>query len=537
MTTLERPAPGVGSPVPPTPGTDRRAVIGIAVAVTVVLAVAAFILTVGRIPLPSFPLLADAPDAAIPGTVAFLAEPEQGWDPCIQVVPAAGGPPAELTCRLQAEGLAWTVDGQLVVTSFGEFGPEWIVLDAATGGEVARVEIGEGDLRPSSDRRVHAGERLHLEGEGRGHSTLVVRAVDGTETTLLDLRGPRDYELVGAQWSPDGAWVLALDARGRLLVVDRDVPGEARVLAERAVTWFGPGEGSLSSVAWYVSGEDAYTVEVPGLAPEEPSPEPDPEPAPPDGPDERPDPMPTPDPPDAAPEPAPPEPRPEPAPEPPGELTLPASLVGAEWSRIPTDQRVVALTFDAGANAAGVPAILATLDRTGTPATFFLTGRFVTSFPEESRAIADRYPVGNHTQDHPDLTTLSDAAVLAQIRQAESAIRQATGQDPRPLFRFPFGARDARTMGIVNDAGYGGFRWTVDTLGWQGTSGGRNVDAVVGRVLDTAQPGQIVLLHVGSHPTDGSTLDADALPRIIDELTARGYRFVTLTEALALADG
>lgn len=45
------------------------------------------------------------------------------------------------------------------------------------------------------------------------------------------------------------------------------------------------------------------------------------------------------------------------------------------------------------------------------------------------------------------------------------------------------------------------------------------------------QPGEIVLMHVGSHPTDGSTLDADALPRMIDDIRARGYSFVTL-EAL-----
>jgi peptidoglycan/xylan/chitin deacetylase (PgdA/CDA1 family) len=133
--------------------------------------------------------------------------------------------------------------------------------------------------------------------------------------------------------------------------------------------------------------------------------------------------------------------------------------------------------------------------------------------------------------------TASDVEVLAQIERAEVAIEKVARVSPKPLFRFPYGARDARTLAIVNGAGYGGFRRTVDTLGRHGTSGGSSADTVVQRVLDKECPGQTVLLHVGSHPSDGSTLDADALPRIIDELTHRGCRFVTLLEALVLADG
>jgi peptidoglycan/xylan/chitin deacetylase (PgdA/CDA1 family) len=54
------------------------------------------------------------------------------------------------------------------------------------------------------------------------------------------------------------------------------------------------------------------------------------------------------------------------------------------------------------------------------------------------------------------------------------------------------------------------------------------VQRVIDRVLAGLQPGEIVLMHVGSHPTDGSMLDAAALPRIVDAIRARGYTFVTL---------
>ena len=67
---------------------------------------------------------------------------------------------------------------------------------------------------------------------------------------------------------------------------------------------------------------------------------------------------------------------------------------------------VVALTFDAGANADWVASILATLERTCTPATFFLTGRWVEQFQDQARRIAVRHPIGNHSDSHPPLPTI-----------------------------------------------------------------------------------------------------------------------------------
>jgi peptidoglycan/xylan/chitin deacetylase (PgdA/CDA1 family) len=207
--------------------------------------------------------------------------------------------------------------------------------------------------------------------------------------------------------------------------------------------------------------------------------------------------------------------------------SVPTSMRGTEWTRLPTTDRVVALTFDGGANADGLTKILTTLEQTGTPATFFLTGAFTKAYPTPSQTIAARYPIGNHTATHPDLTKLSDAAVRSQIIDAQETIRTSTYGEPRPWFRFPFGARDTRTIGLTNCQNYGSMRWTVDTLGWKGTSGGQSVTTVRNRVLDTLTPGSIVLMHVGSNPDDRSTLDADALASIISSVKARGYRFVT----------
>jgi len=203
---------------------------------------------------------------------------------------------------------------------------------------------------------------------------------------------------------------------------------------------------------------------------------------------------------------------------------VPPSTAGRVVNRIPTNAKVVALTFDAGANGDGVNAILATLARDKVAASFFLTGHFTASFPTLAREMAATGRLGNHTADHPHLPTMADGQVRRQVTSAQAAILHATGRDPCPLFRFPFGDSTPADLRLVNDLGYVAVGWTVDTLGWQGTSAGRSVSSVVGRVLTAAVPGEIVLMHVGSNPGDHSTLDADSLPRVISGLRAAGLR-------------
>lgn len=211
---------------------------------------------------------------------------------------------------------------------------------------------------------------------------------------------------------------------------------------------------------------------------------------------------------------------------------VPGDLRGRDVEVVPTSRRVVALTFDAGANGAGLGSILASLAEEGVPATFFLSGRWAAENPAGVASIAAAgHRVGNHSVSHPHFPELSDAALADEVLGAEQQIR-AAGADPRPLFRFPFGDRDARTIAAVNDLGYVAVRWTVDTLGWKGTSGGLDAQQVSDRVLAGLRPGEIVLMHVGSNPDDGTTLDADALPSMIGRLRAAGYGFVTLDAML-----
>ncbi|CAN7178467.1 polysaccharide deacetylase family protein [Arthrobacter sp. LjRoot78] len=223
-----------------------------------------------------------------------------------------------------------------------------------------------------------------------------------------------------------------------------------------------------------------------------------------------------------------------PGPQPPPPVApFPLALAGQDVEVVPGAGPSVALTFDAGANSAGLPSILQTLAGAGVRGTFFLTGSWAAANPAGVAAIvAGGHRVGNHSQTHPDFTGLPDAGIGDQVRAAEQAI-VAAGADPRPLFRFPFGARDARTIAAVNNLGYVPVRWSVDTLGWKGTSGGVTAQQVADRALTALQPGEIVLMHIGSNPTDGSTLDADALPGMIERMRQAGYGFVTLDSLVA----
>ena len=206
---------------------------------------------------------------------------------------------------------------------------------------------------------------------------------------------------------------------------------------------------------------------------------------------------------------------------------VPPGLGGQNWTAIPANAKVVALTFDAGANADGVSSILGTLAKYHATATFMLTGNFVRDFPAQAKAIAAAgYRIGDHSVSHPYFTTLTDAQMRDQVLSSQSQIKSVTGADP--WFRFPYGDYNAHAISVVNGTGFVPVGWTVDTLGWKGTSGGVTAQTVLNRVLGSLKPGEIVLMHCGSNPDDHSTLDAAALPSVIGALQARGYSFVTL---------
>ena len=192
----------------------------------------------------------------------------------------------------------------------------------------------------------------------------------------------------------------------------------------------------------------------------------------------------------------------------------------------------MALTFDAGGNDAGVAKILAVLDHEQVTATFFMTGQWAQLYPAQARTIARAFRLGDHSMTHPHFSALSLDQVRHQVLDAAESIHQTTGLSPTPFFRFPYGDENPGLITAVNALGFIPIRWTIDTLGWQGTRAGATTSSIVQRVLGALAPGEIVLMHVGSTPGDGSTPDADALAQLIEAVRMRGYSLVSLNAML-----
>ncbi|MEU3839321.1 polysaccharide deacetylase family protein [Streptomyces sp. NPDC028635] len=218
------------------------------------------------------------------------------------------------------------------------------------------------------------------------------------------------------------------------------------------------------------------------------------------------------------------------------EMGLPA-LFGSENRVLATRARVVAVTFNAAWNDAGLDRILDDLARRRTPATFFLTGDFADRYPAAVKRIAAAgHGLGNHSYSHPYFKDLTAAGRRREVREADHALRRAgAGGTLTPFFRFPYSETSPAHIREVNELGYADIEFTTDTNGWMGTEGGMTVDRAVSRALDALRPGAILQMHVGASEGRTDVIDARALPRILDAITARGYRVIDLRTLLGPA--
>ncbi|MEA2298144.1 MAG: peptidoglycan-N-acetylglucosamine deacetylase [Solirubrobacteraceae bacterium] len=194
----------------------------------------------------------------------------------------------------------------------------------------------------------------------------------------------------------------------------------------------------------------------------------------------------------------------------------------------------MALTFDDGPSGF-TPQILRILEHRRVHATFFVIGEQVAAHPDLlRRALADGDMVGNHTWTHADMTQLPAAVERRQILLTSEAIRQATGWRTC-LWRAPYGAVGGRIEGLARSLGLISVQWDTDPQDFTMPP----VAAILRRVLHGnpadpdpgVHPGAIVLMHDGGGDRSHTVA---ALPRLIDGLRARGYRFVTVAELLRL---
>jgi peptidoglycan/xylan/chitin deacetylase (PgdA/CDA1 family) len=201
---------------------------------------------------------------------------------------------------------------------------------------------------------------------------------------------------------------------------------------------------------------------------------------------------------------------------------------------VTTSEPVVALTFDACATLKQPNGfdrkVFEILAATQVPATFYLSGRWVEKHPTAARAIADAplIELGNHSYSHPRLTLVRKERLRWQIRRTNQVLEKKLGRRPLSL-RPPAGAWNAKVLRAARDENLPVVTWTVVS----GDVGGHVPPArMVQTVLDETKPGAIIIFHINRR----EPYTKKALPDIIAGLRGKGFRFVTVSQLLALPD-
>ena len=170
--------------------------------------------------------------------------------------------------------------------------------------------------------------------------------------------------------------------------------------------------------------------------------------------------------------------------------------------------------------------LLDILAAAGVRGTFFIQGRWAEANPAIARRIAaEGHLVGNHSFFHVSLPLLTDEGLEEDVTRATAAIRDATGVDPHPWLRFPFGhgVDDPRVMSAIERLGYRHVGWDVDPRDWDPPSTAEHIESEIVRVA-MSRPTCVVLLHGWPSGT------AQAVAAGIEGLRARGAEFVTVDQ-------
>ncbi|MBS6194703.1 MAG: polysaccharide deacetylase family protein [Clostridiales bacterium] len=189
-----------------------------------------------------------------------------------------------------------------------------------------------------------------------------------------------------------------------------------------------------------------------------------------------------------------------------------AAMGGEEAPRI-------ALTFDDGPSAY-TERLSEGLKMRGVQATFFLLGTNIEKYPEAVKHLAEEgHLLGNHSYSHKQLNKLPETKACQEIAKTNNLIYECTGEYPMYV-RPPFGEWDENLECGVEMIPV---MWNVDSLDWKL----QNTDAVVKRVLEQAEDGDVILMH------DGYETSVEAAFQIVDALKKKGFTFVTADRMIA----
>ncbi len=197
------------------------------------------------------------------------------------------------------------------------------------------------------------------------------------------------------------------------------------------------------------------------------------------------------------------------------------------------DAKLIALTFDDGPDASSTPRILDILKGHRVPATFFVVGVNAEAFPGLlKRVYAEGHEIGNHTYSHPNLGEISLPRMTLELNATQRIIQHTLGVSTL-LFRPPYAAdsepetpQEIEAIFRAQQLGYLTISERIDPHDWEP---GLTSEVIVSEILAEQANGRIVLLHDGGGDRSATV---EALPKIITELRAQGYRFVTVSELI-----
>lgn len=194
--------------------------------------------------------------------------------------------------------------------------------------------------------------------------------------------------------------------------------------------------------------------------------------------------------------------------------------------RVDTQEKKIALTFDAAWGADKTEGIMEILKEYGADATFFLVGFWMESYPEMTQKIAENgFEIGTHSNTHPHMSRLDTETIVTELTVSCAKINSLTDQQVT-LFRAPFGEYNDKVMTAAEGLGLQTIQWDVDSLDWRDLS----ANDIAMRVINAVQPGSIILMHNNGLHT------AESLPIIISTLKNRGYEFRPIGEMIYRTD-
>ena len=209
------------------------------------------------------------------------------------------------------------------------------------------------------------------------------------------------------------------------------------------------------------------------------------------------------------------------------------TAVFAEKKELPiygvnTEEKKVALTFDAAWGNDDTGEILAILDKYDVKVTFFMTGGWVSKYPEDVKAIHEAgHDLGNHSENHKQMSKLNHTDCVEEVMGVHEKVAALTGEN-MCLFRPPYGDYNDMLIEACESVGYYTIQWDVDSLDWKDYG----ADNIVKTILQhkNLQNGSIILMHNGAKYTK------DALERVIVGLKEMGYELVPVSELIYTED-